>query len=272
MSKTLLQKSFDSILEATKNSKGDVSQIFKKFKKNQPLRFTTGWSEHAVDVIIVEDLLLICNRGDERKKPSIKAYRIDRNQSTMTEKDFETLQERNITNDQNMIEFIYDTLPSKLSKKPPDHLIKFINKTCRQKSQKIGNCWWVNPMAGIFACLLMEKLIPLDKKFETEKEKTKAFQAAFDEVQPIFKQFSEFARVEVAKEYMLRKPDEIGRDHQLIRRIVNKLDSKKWKHLFEENNIGKLPPLFKKTEFTSIVDNYKNAFNLDEDFNPISAA
>jgi hypothetical protein len=125
-----------------------------------------------------------------------------------------------------------------------------------QRTQKSGNCELLNPKTSVLALLAIQKLVAIDPKLFTRKALKIAYDQAFKEAYDTYKQFSEFCRIQVLKEYLQFKVEEkknnlsdaIPPDHSLVKSTIDKLHTKKYKIFFDE------------TEIQSLLDQYQQVF------------
>lgn len=280
-----LKKACDEIKDSYDVSKNDPAEIAKKYQLNETILFATGWQGHAIQAVFYKDYLLVCNRGDKRQPSSIKVFKIDRANNPLTEEDIITIQKRPFNSTYGAY-FFYETLPARLGFNQSDLIGKFMDENCHQRSQKQGNCWWTSPKTGVLAMFLMQSLKEIDSQPLDENEKLAAFKKAFDAMQIVYKSYSEFARIEILKEY-LQKSDNVERDHKLVKAIHDKFLKRNWKYAFGnespevkeilENFAGSLegkefPKLHSKKEIEDLFKQYRKQYQLNETFEPIAAA
>lgn len=245
------------------NGREPASIVQEKFAKGETFTFLTGWAGHAISVTFHGDYMIVANRGDNRKPEPLKIYKIDRSKSLSVDLVL-ALQEKKVLQSEEGADFFYNKLPQMLGSDEtgPDLLINLMNKECQQADQKMGNCWWIAPKAGMFALLALEGFLDAKKQGNFDDDIIKAvFLENFALAQDIYKQFSEFTRVELIKEYTARPLDGIGRDYELIKRIRDeKLNSKNWKHIFEKEissaSSDKYRPFFTKEEINKDIEEF----------------
>jgi hypothetical protein len=190
-------------------------------------------------------------------------------------------------------EFFYQQLPEALGDEEgnQDLICKLIELHCKQSLQKIGNCWWTNPKSGFLGILLVQNLLRTEARhYKNHEEKAKALIEVIEATQKIYKYFSEFARIQILKEYLTRPVDGAERDHALVKRVIDKLNSKRWKYVIDEKgylediygflvNLIKdvrpekkdsesIPPLYKRSEINRWIEDYKSEFDLTDNLTP----
>lgn len=256
--------------EGINHSNESVSTIQQKFKEGKTLVFMTGWDTHGVSVVIHDDYLIVCNRGEERKREPLKIYKIDRSKP-LNEKAISFLQSKEPLDREQGVQFFYDELPKMISsdKKEEDYIVDLINRECCQTSQKTGNCWWIAPKAGMYALLALEGLLDASRKpYFDEISKEDVFLENFGLAQAVYKQFSQFTRLELLREYLARPSSIMERDYKLIEKIAVKLKSKKWKHIFEKEKISPASlQYWKSFLFDNTRDNYFRPFFTKDEIN-----
>ena len=126
-------------------------------------------------------------------------------------------------------------LPERLGCKSTesDLIADLINRECKQSNQKMGNCWWIAPKAGMLALLALDNLLNTIPDSSDGDPYLKALSYA----QAVYKQFSEFSRLQLLKEYIERPFDDMPRDYELVKKVLKKLESKKWRQVFEKQQM-----------------------------------
>jgi hypothetical protein len=184
-------------------------------------------------------------------------------------------------------QFIYQELPASLGYRrsaKPDLICQLIEKKCRHADQKSGNCWWVSLKSAPLGVLLGMELMEVQATpYKTQAERQKAYTKIIDSTQALYKYYSTFLRLEILKEYLQRPPDQIGRDHDLVRQVVHKLYLKNSRYLFDEKGVvakaysflaslagiktdqSLLYP-YKKEEIEGWIEDYRQKFKLPEDY------
>jgi hypothetical protein len=97
----------------------------------------------------------------------------------------------------------------------------------------------------------------------------------------LYKYFSEFSYIQLLKEYIERPPDGVKRDQMLVKKVVDKLNSREWKYILDSRTVlerifvsfselvenkNPLPPIYTKEEVEAWIDKYKREYKLDEHF------
>jgi hypothetical protein len=242
------------------NLLANSEEIAKQYNKGTSLCFNTGWTGHGIEVIFFEKYMLVCNRGYDRQASSITPFAIDRTRS-MSETDIEQLKFG--AEEPKQSSYFCEELPKSLGYVSDDSdLIVRIFKRYAQHDQKGSNCDLVSAKTAVLASLAIQKL--LDPKLFTGKDLI-AYEQAFNEAYATYKQFSEFCRIQVLKEYLQFKVEEkkntisdaIPPDHSLVKTIVEKLYTKNYKNFFNKNKIQSL-----LEQYQQIFSEYQEAFPL----------
>lgn len=283
---TILDDACEAIEKGTKKATGGPEKISRQFNKGRTLIFSSGWSEHSVQVIFIGSYMLVTNRGEGRKKPSVQVYKIDRSQP-LTQSAIKKLQKNNDPFEQGA-KFIYEELPNSLGYQPGqnDLISQVMMEKCQQSDQKMSNCWWVSSKSGVLGLLTIQALIKESSKpYESEKKREEAYRQIVDSTQEIYKYFSEFTMLNLLKKYVERPPDQAERDHQLVKLAVDKYRSKNIRRVMEPAGFLNqtyeffagivkketkkiLPPLYTRKEVEEWLDTYKRHFKLDSNFKP----
>lgn len=232
-----LHKFLDLYEKSTLNTKpGPFSELQKKFSQGESFSFMTGWHKHSISVTFHKDYMIVANRGQNRQPESLKVFKIDRSKP-LSKEAFLVLNGYKVLDANEGADFFYRKLPEILGSdaNKPDAVADLINKECRQVNQKIGNCWWITPKAGMFALLALDSILETrERSFFDESASNTSYSEQFTYAQNVYKQFSEFTRIKLLEEYIERPSGKISKDYDLVEKIKEKLNAKKWKHIFEE--------------------------------------
>lgn len=125
-----------------------VNRCYKAYRSGQPLVFPTGWTGHAINVVIDGEYLVITNRGDKYgPDENMRVFKIDRDQVTPEVIreiiDREALPPKienrpNLSVDEYRKEYLFfDKLAGDLKAEKNYELIKV-------SDQKVGNCSYAN--------------------------------------------------------------------------------------------------------------------------------
>ena len=259
-----LDGAFDLYKRSKLNGRESPRAFLKRFKLGEPLSVTTGFVGHEFEIAFFKNYLMISNRGAERELSSVHVYKIDRESSKLSESVIAEIQ-KGLVSPKKAKQFFYHDLPLLLGHDPnaePDFITSFFNWEEHQKPQKMGNCWWVNQKAGIFAMTAMQAIEIFENSIPDEldtNEKHRLCREYVDEAEKLYKKFSEFCRIQILKEYMTNSTYPF-RDHKLVGKVIKKLDIKKW-HYIEE--------YFNPNELNQLIVQYQNYYRLNSHFQPL---
>lgn len=264
--------SLDEIEKSVQQFGGDPAEVLRKFNLGETLIFQTGWRGHKFEVIIHDDHLVVFNRGlGSDENHHVEVFKIDRSSHTMNEQIMSKMLKGEMTEKEG-IEFFYKTLPLAAGYQPgtQDLLSDIFYEKCPFKPQDYGNCWWVNIKGGNFMFGIMKQIDALKtKNYKSEEDRKAAYSQVFDEMMVNYKFYSEYTRLQLLKEYIEKPDDGVARDHQLVKKIASKLETKDWKHFFQMESTGKYSAPISKQEIEDSLKNYRKRYNLDKKYRPI---
>lgn len=268
---------FQVIEEATNASCKNPKEVAKLFKDGKPLIFNTGWSEHVVSVVFYDDYMLVCNRGDVRKESAVSVFKINRESFDLTEENILRMQMANAPSIGGA-QFLYEVLPLSLGydRNEQDPIAEIIESHCLRKDQKTGNCWWLGPKTANMALIMIKSLVD---------QQSTPYEEVLRTGDIIYKHYSEYSRLMLLKKYIERPQNEIPRDHELIKNIALKLESKKWQYIFKTktspavvaslNDLlgpkNEVLPLFTKKEVRGWLKEYRDLYRLNDHYEALPA-
>lgn len=265
-----LEKLLDPLADNILNLKDDPSKILDRFNKEELLIIPSGYKGHGFLLIFAKspdkDYMFVCNRGGGRLTSSIPTYLINRESHKMDEIDILKMSKRKELTKLEAAGYFHTHLPKKLNfdLKKTDAVSQFFNDV-QSHSQKIGNCWFVNPLLGIMPLYVMTNLKTIEaKEFEDISDKNKAYKKLFKQTKVFYKEFAEFIRFHTLKDYLQRPTVGMAKDHKLVQKIQNKFEKKVWKQIFDHEH-----SLFSREEVNQWFDDYRRQFNLNEKFEEI---
>jgi len=129
--------------------------IQERLKKGLPCLLNTGFSTHAVEVLIWGHYFILCNRGEANRK-NIEVYQFD--PTKFDEKIFNMISTSTSQGVQFYQQLFFRALPPKLDFKQ-EKFEKDLEQVCNLASQVIGNCTWASPEAAIWAFFVLRDLL-----------------------------------------------------------------------------------------------------------------
>lgn len=232
-----------------------AKRVLKEFHNGEILNFPTGYGlkiiteeAHIIQLLFVDKYFLICNRGLGSKVESIIIIEIDRSRATLTLEHIEKLKKGWWTKLEGE-QFIYDKLPVLAGAVEDQSLAKEKFKKIIQKTQSMGNCWWISSMTGVFGLFLTLMTLEQEKKQQVSKE------LIYDQAKTIYKKFTYFCKIAALTEYLGKKIDEkkensqnlILPDTDLLKEVLLKFSLKHyWKDV---NQASKIMDLTKEFDF-----------------------
>lgn len=248
---TLVKEKFD-----TQGASG--TQLLEQFKKGKNLIFDAGWSEHATNLIIYGNYAIQCNRGSLSTKGGLNAKKINRSQAPCSKEDFIKIQafyKNEGWDSAQQKQYWHVELTKQLGQEEDDLICEVLNHIVLSE-QQIGNCWWISPKTSILVGIVLNKMlsVKIDPNWSKE-QKREAYLSAQKSGMDLYREFSQFVRIEILKEYLSNKLNEFAKDggnyidpnHQVIAQVLTKLINKKWKVPFDPSH---LIPILEEYEST----------------------
>lgn len=192
-----------------------AKKVLDAFYAGETINFPTGWElkyiipqGHLIQLLFLGKYLLICNRGINRQEDSILIWEIDRNNAKLSLEHLEKLK-KGWWNKDEAVDFIYNKLPQLAGALSDQTGVELLFKKIKQKTQKMGNCWWLSPKTGVFGILLILMTLKEQENLkEKEVEQKDSKESIYSQAQQIYKQFSEFCKIVLFKEYLIKKIEE----------------------------------------------------------------
>lgn len=231
------QKLYETGKAEAEKSKSD---IIKSFKSGKTLCFSSGWKGHIIEIIIHNDHMMIVNRGEGFRSSSAKLYKIDRSSSSFFKGALDQILNTQLHDPSKGQKFFYEELPLGLGFNSQEYDITsdIFNNLVTQKPQKENNCWWINPKSGIFGLLALTQIELLEKKqlnSLNNAEIISLYKTQVEAARLVYKEFSLYTKVQILKEY-LASPNYTEKDHDLIQKIITKLQ-KKWPQVVKSKTL-----------------------------------
>ncbi len=167
----------------------DPEKLFEEYIANKMVIIPTGWIRHAISIALIDDILIIGNRGErgEKQTHAIQFHRIDPNKFTVwmvrriikckgLEKEYSE-------------KYLYETLLKDLGAKI-DPFCRFLLNHVKKPSQKNPNCTTASIKAAILGLHLCEN----NKSSSLET-------TVFVDILKFYKDFSYYCRDKVVQLY-----------------------------------------------------------------------
>lgn len=149
-----LKSSLQDTLEASTNF--DLDQTWDRFQQGLPVLIHTGFSGHAMNIVLIGSYMVICNRGALSSAP-VEAYLIDREKITK-----ENLQTMMKAQEMNVVQaaLYYKLFLGTGSKPRQDEVTKLLTQHNNMLSyQTVGNCAWESMEAAMLMLFLMAQIL-----------------------------------------------------------------------------------------------------------------
>ena len=151
----LMKHTFDSGANPTSYSLADKVE---RIKAGLPITLNTGFSRHAVSVLIWGDQFIVCNRGGSSRSP-IEVYHFDPSQ--IDETILREIEQVGQGTEKVYEQLFFQKLPAKLRFSQNDLDRKLENSTPLPK-QLVGNCSFVSATTAIYALILLSLVRGMD--------------------------------------------------------------------------------------------------------------
>lgn len=132
----------------------------KRIKKGLPVILNTGWSTHAVSILIWKDQFIICNRGTESRKP-VDAFHFD--PLKMNEEILNEIESLPLTNGSGYNQLFFTKLYKELSFDQND-VDQKMNEINILPLQTMGNCTFISPVTAVYTFILLSSLRGINEK------------------------------------------------------------------------------------------------------------
>lgn len=183
----------------------DHAQMLLKIQSNQPVVILGGSETHAVSMVIFQNRLFLCNRGEERKAKAVEVYDL----SALTNpQDLQTLL-RTLTTTYDKTSQFNASVSRMISDFNLPHLRE---EDFDQKSQKIGNCSWASAKGALGILLRLYA----QKNGQGQHGKN------------IYKHFTSWARTRAMQHYIQSVPAKSYKPNpHILQKIIEKLQHKR---------------------------------------------
>ena len=165
MQMTWLNHLFD--LGANSNSYSKEIKL-EKVKAGLPVILNSGYSTHAVTVLIWGNQIVICNRGGASRRP-IEVYHF--NPDNLDQEILSLIEKAKNGTSKAYKDLFFRILPEKLQFSQ-DKLDRQMEAAFYFPEQTVGNCTFLSPVTAVFAFLLMGNLRGMDEQGHLLKEGT----------------------------------------------------------------------------------------------------
>lgn len=178
------------------------THIMARIENGLPAFLSAGFDIHAVTILVWGPYFLICNRGGEsRRCVEIYQYNPQKLNSEILDKiEKTTHKDKSYYN-----KLFFKKIQSLLEFKPQDEFEKTFEKLCKKAldKQKVGNCAWASPEAGVFAFLALFKLLS-SKSGQLIKTPTSGIitEQQFNEIQENFFTWQSFIQIYTLENYL----------------------------------------------------------------------
>lgn len=184
------------ILEYTKDQhKRTYSEILSRYNSDKPIFLSSGFLEHHVVIFILENYLILCNRGFKNRH----CYEVHRfNKNLLDKRIIKELCRLKDLSPEDYAKCLFEKLPKELNFKKKQNEInleKALNT--HVKDQTIGNCAWANDEAAVFAFFVLIRIHKVENPDHLN----------FSDIQNIVRrQFREFIKwLNYQKSFLLQK-------------------------------------------------------------------
>jgi ankyrin repeat protein len=215
---SLIKHMFD--LGANPNSYSIEDQI-QRIEAGLPTIISSGYSNHAVTLLVWKDMFVICNRGGASRKP-IEIFHLGKKINVAVLEELQKVKSLGTEEDYKNLMFHKLSAGLQFSHSDLDHILEQFNLL---PTQIVGNCSFISPTTAIYAFLLLSEVFGVD---ESGALKNKLSQKNVDELNQNAEKAVKTYQAWLSDLQMniletnLQKSDTYELDHQLILRALRK--------------------------------------------------
>lgn len=245
LSENLRNTTIESFIKSARIEKGrriDAEAVLEDWKAGKPVVIPSGWTRHAVSLVIYKDYLIYSNRGqssDDMPLSGIKIYKITKPEN-LTKKFIEriALSSGNVEKDMQFLESPQGGMQKDLGLK----LQGFIQK----RGQKVGNCSWASTkcaLQGLLTVLLHEEKkqqnpdAPFSKSIQSAGQIYKMWTTSHRQTE--FRFIAEYIRSKNNEEKLFKRKQEWRVWGELFNKFYSKsAQSKRYAYLADKGKIN----------------------------------
>lgn len=138
----------DAIKFTAKINTHTSDQILTRIQSGLPTFFNVGFLGHDVVALFWKNQFVLCNRGDETRRP-LEVYHY--NESLLTTEMIDKIRGATRGNSENYRKLFFEELPSKLEFSTHPQDLNMEAEGAKLYNQVVGNCGWVSSTTSIYA-------------------------------------------------------------------------------------------------------------------------